>query len=143
MIDPANPVVALCARGMEAESGGDRDLAARLFLEAWERAADDYEACIAAHYVARHQSEPAELLRWNQVALQRADRVGDDRVAGFYPSLQLNLGFALERSGDRMGARDAYLAAAARLERLPEDRYGEIVRDGVRRALARVRAAGD
>ncbi|MGE0552609.1 MAG: hypothetical protein AB7R55_04180 [Gemmatimonadales bacterium] len=127
---------------MNAESAGNAGLAARLFLEAWERAGDDYEACIAAHYLARHQTEPAELLRWNQVALERADRVADERVAGFYPSLQLNLGHALERNGDRAGAREAYLKAAALLDRLPQGRYGAIVRDGVRRALERVRAGG-
>lgn len=142
MIDPENPVVALCTRGMAAERAGDAGLAARLFLEAWELAGDDYEACIAAHYVARHQDDPAELLRWNRVALERAARAEEGRVAGFYPSLHLNLGYALERSGDSDGARAAYLEAAGRLDRLPAGGYGDLVREGVRRALERSASAG-
>lgn len=55
MTDPENVVVRLCAQGMQAEAEG-RDAQARdLFLQAWEAAEDDYDACIAAHYLARHQ----------------------------------------------------------------------------------------
>ncbi len=63
-----------------------------LYQQAWELHADDYEACIAAHYLARFQDNPWETLRWNQIALERADRVNDERVAELYPSLYLNLG---------------------------------------------------
>jgi len=122
---------------MAAERAGDAGLAARLYLEAWELAGDDYEGCIAAHYVARQQDDAAELLRWNRVALERAARTAEERVAGFYPSLHLNLGYALERNGDVAGARAAYREAAGRLDRLPAGGYGDLVREGVRRALER------
>jgi len=142
MIDPDNPVVKRCAEGMAAEAAGRPAEAAALFLEAWELATDDYEACVAAHYLARHQSEPADLLHWNQLALDRAELVADDRVAGFFPSLHLNLGYALEQSGDRDGAGREYRKAAAMVERLPSGPYGDLVRDGVRRGLERVAEPG-
>ena len=92
MIDPANPIVQLCAQGMQAETRGHPDEASALYMQAWQSSADDYEACIAAHYVARQQDDPNEMLRWNQIALDRADAAGDERVRAFYPSLLLNLG---------------------------------------------------
>src|SRR5215470_5632474 len=99
-MDPGNPVIALCAQGMRAEGEG-RDAEARaLFLQAWEAATDDYEACVAAHYLARQQDTPQESLHWNRECLQRADRVGDERVRGFYPSLHLSLARAHEKLGD-------------------------------------------
>ncbi|RGC68468.1 hypothetical protein C5N14_13190 [Micromonospora sp. MW-13] len=33
---------------------------------------DDYDACVAAHYLARQQDDPEEILRWNQEALRHA-----------------------------------------------------------------------
>ena len=65
-VDPANPVVQLCAAGMAIE--GDPLGARALFAEAWALQSDDYEACIAAHYVARHQATAEETLRWNALA---------------------------------------------------------------------------
>ncbi len=61
-------------------------------MQAWEAPTDDYEACVAAHYEARHQEGPQDALHWNQEALARAEVVGDDRVRSFYPSLYLNMG---------------------------------------------------
>lgn len=88
-IDPDNAVAKLCAHGMEAEGAGRFNEAKALFEQAWETAGDDYERCIAAHYLARHQDGPQEILRWNAACLRRADCAGDARVAGCYPSLYL------------------------------------------------------
>ncbi len=136
-MDPNNLVVKLCVEGMRAEGDGKHADAAALFAQAWERAADDFERCIAAHYVARHQSSPAEMLRWNRVALDCAGAVGDERVQGFYPSLHLNLGYSYEQLGDLAEARRWYALAGAGAERLPDNRYGGIVREGAANGLAR------
>ena len=64
-MDPNNPVVKLCVQGMVCEGQGLFDEASRLFLSAWEQCGNDFERCIAAHYVARHQKDPLETLRWN------------------------------------------------------------------------------
>ena len=84
-MNPDNPVVRLCADGMRAEADGRAADARDLFQKAWETATDDYEACVAAHYLARHQPTPEDTLHWNRECLARADRVGDERVRGFLP----------------------------------------------------------
>jgi hypothetical protein len=141
-MDPNNAVVTLCVQGMQAEADGDPGRAARIFTAAWEAAGDDYERCIAAHYVARHQPNPAATLEWNARCLALADAVGDERVAGFYPSLYLNLGKASEDLGRLDEARDHYAAAEGTFAVLPGDGYGAMVRSAVVRGLLRVGAAG-
>jgi tetratricopeptide (TPR) repeat protein len=123
---------------MRAETEGRIDEARLLFIQAWEESKNDYDACIAAHYVARHQKTPEEILRWNQESLDRADALNDERMQDFYPSLYLNLGKAHEDLGNREMARKYYELAAARMNGLPAGRYGDVVRDGIKRGLQRV-----
>jgi len=130
-MDANNPVVRLCAEGMQAESEGRVAEARTLFERTWEASTDDYEACIAAHYVARHQTDTEATFYWNQEALRRADAVKDDRVRGFYPSLYLNLGNSYELLGNAVEACRHYELAAARLRDLPPGPYGDMVRSGV------------
>ncbi len=137
-MNPANPIVKLCVEGMRAETEGRIDEARLLFIQAWEESKNDYDACIAAHYVARHQKTPEEILRWNQESLDRADALNDERMQDFYPSLYLNLGKAHEDLGNREMARKCYELAAARMNGLPGGRYGDVVRDGIKRRLQRV-----
>ncbi len=111
-IDLDNPVIKLCLEGTQAEFRGRMDEAQRLYQRAWEISTDDYEACIAAHYVARHQPTLQETLRWNQIALDHAEAAPDDRVGKFYPSLYLNLGRSYERLGDQAEAQRYYDRAA-------------------------------
>ena len=113
-IDPENPVIQLCIAGTQAEFQGQAGQARELYLQAWNLAGDDYEACIAAHYMARFQDNPAETLRWNRDALRCADALGDDeRVKSFYPSLYLNMGRSHELLGDQTEAHRYYALAAA------------------------------
>lgn len=137
-MDSNNPVVQFCAEGMQAEATGQFDAALSLFTRAWEQSQTDFEACIAAHYLARHQASPAEALRWNQVSLDRANRLRDDSVAGFYPSLYLNLGKSYEDLGNMRNARTYYELAAEAAGRLGYDRYADTVRDAITRGLERV-----
>ena len=139
-MDPEHPVVKLCAEGARAEMEGDAERAAALFNRAWEVAGDDYHACMAAHMVARYQVTAEDTLRWNEVALERADAVGDERVEGFYPSLLLNLGYSHEMLGDLDQARTCYEEAARRADRLPRDPYGDMVCGGIAAGLGRTRA---
>lgn len=136
-MDANNPAVKLCSAGMQAEGEGRQAEAKALFEQAWHESRDDYEACIAAHYVARHQPTVAEEFEWNRLALERAERVGDDRVAGFFPSLHLNLGNSFEKLGRLDEARDHYGRAAAGLHLLGESPYARLVRAGVTAGQAR------
>jgi hypothetical protein len=114
-MDTNNPVIKRCAEGMQAEFQGRFGDAHDLFMKAWEASRDDYEACVAAHYVARHEDSPQEALHWNQEALTRADAVGDERVRGFYPSLYLNLGHSARCSAISEARRYYALADSASL----------------------------
>lgn len=136
--DPNNPVVRLCAEGINSEMAGKADEATRLYQEAWEARTDDYEACIAAHYLARVQRTPNEVLNWNRESLRYADAVNDERVEGFYPSLYLNMGKAYEDLGKREEARKFYGLAEGKAITLPEGKYGDVVRHGVTEGLKRV-----
>ena len=133
-----NPVVKLCVQGMEGESKGNFDEASRLFLSAWSQSMNDFERCIAAHYVARHQKSPDEALHWNQRSLDYARAVGDETVSGFFPSLYLNMGKAYEDLRRLDDARHFYAMTAAALTSLPDDPYVRLIRDAVERALERV-----
>lgn len=137
-IDPTDPVVVLCAAGMRAEGAGDIDDARGLFEQAWRTATTDYQSCIAAHYVARLQLDPADTLEWNERCLTLADAVGDESVSTFYPSAYLNIGSSLEKLGRWQAAENAYLEAGQVLARLGDDGYAALVRGAVARGLARV-----
>jgi hypothetical protein len=76
-MDPNNSVVRLCVRGTECEGRGRFEDAAQLFLSAWNESTDDFERCIAAHYVARHQKNPVDALMWNQRSLGLANPVAE------------------------------------------------------------------
>lgn len=111
-MDINNPIIQLCMQGALAEFEKRVDDARALYQQAWKLHSDDYEACIAAHYAARFQDTPEETLRWNQIALERAAAVNDERVKDFYPSLYLNLGNSYEVMGNQEEAQRYYSLAA-------------------------------
>jgi hypothetical protein len=111
-MDITNPVIQLCLQGSRAEFEHRPEDARALYRQAWEAHRDDYEACIAAHYLARSHDKPEEVLRWNELALEHAQAVKDEKVAAFYPSLYLNLGSAHEKLGNQIEAQRYYQLAA-------------------------------
>lgn len=130
-MDLDNPVIKLCMDGTHAEFQGQIDKARSCYQQAWEAVQDDYDACIAAHYLARFQTCPEKRLYWNQVALEKAEAVGDERVQYFYPSLYLNMGQSHELLGNRIEAK-RYFDLAAQLgvkHQVPDQR--RTVRQGV------------
>ncbi|MGW9041368.1 hypothetical protein ACWGQL_02205 [Streptomyces lydicus] len=146
-VDPELPVVRLCVEGMQAEAEGRAEAALELFQRAWDTATDDYEACIAAHYLARHQTSPEDTLRWNQECLDRADRVGDERVRGFYPSLYVNIGHACRQLGQPALAHAYFVQAADRVSDASEGQYGDwnrfAIAEGLRGTASAVAEADD
>jgi tetratricopeptide (TPR) repeat protein len=112
-MDTNNPVIQLCLAGVRAEFEHQPEQARAFYQQAWETRRDDYEACVAAHYVARYAENPVEALRWNQIALECAEAVKDGRVEAFYPSLYLNMGQAHENLGNQEKAQEYYDRAAS------------------------------
>ena len=130
-IDPENPVVRLCAEGMAIE--GDAPAARELFEKAWALCRDDYDASIAAHFIARHQATPDETLRWNAFAVRHAEAVGDHRVDDLLASLYLNLGESYRVLGRSDEAAAAAERASEALIGLPPGGYRDFVAGGIDR----------
>lgn len=136
-LDPANPVAALVIEGMEAEAGGRPDDARTLFDQAWAARTTHAEAAVAAHYVARQQPSAKEALAWNQRALDAALLADQALVAGWLPSLHLNLARSHEELGDVERAHDHYRRARDATPALDDDGYGQLIRGGIANGLAR------
>ncbi len=136
MIDPENPVVQLCAEGMALE--GTPAEARRRFEAAWAVRTDDYDAAIAAHFLARHQDTPVAALHWNNLAVQHAAAVADGRAAPFMASLYLNLAAAHSSLGERDAAGSALEQADTQLATLPPDGYRNFLVMGIRRLASQL-----
>lgn len=135
--DPNNKVVKLCAEGMQFEAEGKIDEAHSLFQQAWDIAADDFEAFTAAHYLARNQKDPADVLKWNLEALKRANAIRGDETKEHYPSLYLNVGKSYETLNDNKEANNYYQFAADYSSFLPSGKYSDMIRMGIAAGLNR------
>lgn len=129
---------------------GDVDSARRGLLDLWDEvgvAGDPFHRCTLAHYLADLQDDPAEALIWDVRALDAAGELTDERaqqhhaslqVAGFYPSLYLNIADNLRRLGSFQAAAEYIEKAHERVLILPDDSYGRMIRSavtGVRQAI--------
>src|SRR4051794_20115120 len=85
--NPNNTVIQLCMQGMNLEDKDQPEEAAGLFLQAWEKATNDFEKFIAAWYVARRQLNVSDKLKWYEAALQSALNVNNEGVKGAFTSV--------------------------------------------------------
>ncbi|NTW71324.1 MAG: NAD(+)--rifampin ADP-ribosyltransferase [Eubacteriaceae bacterium] len=106
--DPNNNIIKLCLRGMGMEDSGKPEDASLLFLKAWSEATDDFERFIAAYYVARHQKNISDKLKWLETSLQFALKLNDDTVKSAFPLLYLNIAKCYEELGDPDKAKKNY-----------------------------------
>ena len=137
--DLDSAVVQLCAAGMAVD--GDAAAARALFAKAWDARSDDYDASIAAHFVARHQATAEEMLFWNTVAVRHAEAITDGRANDLMASLYLNLGDAHRVLEHHLEARAAARCAHDALVHLPPGGYREFVAHGIERLQARLAEA--
>ena len=105
---PSNNVIKLCVQGMDMEGKGKPEEASRLFLQAWNEATNDFEKFTAAHFVARHQENVSDKLKWHETALQFALRINDDAVKAAFPSLYSNIAKCYEVLNDLDNAKKNY-----------------------------------
>ena len=136
--DPNNPVIQLCVQGMNAEGEGKVEEAHQLFQRAWDTAENNFEKFTAAHYLARNQKDPDDVLKWNLEALSLAKTIKDDSTKGHYPSLYLNVAKSYETLGDKEEAARYYQLAADACAHLPAGKYADMTRSGVSAGLKRV-----
>lgn len=124
---------------MEMEGKGKPDEANRLFHQAWDEATNDFEKFTAAHYVARHQKNVADKLKWDETALQLALKINDDHIKESYPSLYLNIAKCHEDLHDFENARKNYELALSFSHHLTDNGYGKMIRGGILSGLERVK----
>lgn len=110
---PNNNIIKLCLKGMELEGKGKPEEASTVFLQAWNEATNDFEKFIAAHYVARHQKNISDKLKWLETALQFALKINNDTVKGAFPTLYLNIAKCYEDLSDLDNAKKNYELAAS------------------------------
>lgn len=132
---------------------GATDPAREALLALWTEigaAGDPLHRCSLAHYLADTYDDPAEALVWDVRALDAADALTDSRaqayhdslrVAGFYPSLHLNLADNFRRLGAFPAATRHLTAATTHLDDLPDDDYGTTIRTILTEVAAAVAAA--
>lgn len=147
-----DPVLAKIDQGIRLGIAGDRAAARGVFSLLWEETGTDGDPlhrCAIAHSMADVQDDPVDELEWDLRALTAANEVTDDRtaragvpggVAGFYPSLHLNLADAYRRLGDPAQARYHVAAGRERLDALSDDGYGAMIRGALQRIAAELEA---
>ena len=98
--DPRNNIIKLCVQGMGMEGKGKPEEASRIFLQAWHEATNDFEKFTAAYYVARHQKNVPDKLKWLETSLQFALIINDVTVKGAFPSLYSSIAKCYEDLSD-------------------------------------------
>lgn len=111
--NPNNNVVKYCLQGMGMEEKGEPEEASKLFLQAWDEATNDFEKFIAAHYVARHQKDISDKLKWLETALDFALKINNDTVNSAFPALYLNIAKCYEALNDPDKAKKNYELATS------------------------------
>lgn len=142
-----SPTTERLLAAIEVLHAGER-AAARAQLEALEAVlpADDwFHRCVLAHYLADAQDDAHAELRWDERALEAAQRAAPEHfdgrfpgmtLASFFPSLHLNLAADLEKL-ERFGeARAHAVAARTSLDALPDTPLRRMTRDAGRAARA-------
>jgi hypothetical protein len=128
---------------------GETQQARELLLQLWEQispAGEPLQICTMAHFLADTETEPTGELEWDLRALAAAigTRDADDRdavtpeLAGFLPSLHLNVGDCYRRLGDHERARLHAHHGLNRAAALPDDGYGGMINTGLRRLRERL-----
>src|SRR6187200_1638843 len=106
--NPNNHVIKLCIEGMGMEETGKPDEAGKLFVQAWNKATNDFEKFTAAYYVARHQENTSGKLKWLETSLQFALKINNDAVTSAFPSLYSNIAKCYEDLNDHANAKKNY-----------------------------------
>ncbi|MFJ4774524.1 hypothetical protein ACIP88_36390 [Streptomyces uncialis] len=135
---PTSPDPTMEAIGEAVTEGrtGNTHSARHQLLDLWSQigvTGDPLHRCSLAHYLADLYEDPAQALAWDVRALDAADAVTERRVqehhadlhiAGFYPSLHLNLADNYRRLGSFDAATEHINAAKGHALNLRQDAYG-------------------
>ncbi|MBD0710259.1 MULTISPECIES: hypothetical protein [unclassified Streptomyces] len=138
-----DPIMEAIGRAVVEGRTGDAATARRKLQDLWTvigANGDPLHRCSLAHYLADLYEDPAEALTWNLRALEAVDALTDQRVdrhhaglrvAGFRPSLHLNLADDHRRLGSFTAAAEHIEAARTHAPNLPGDAYGAMIRTAI------------
>ncbi|GAA2390938.1 hypothetical protein GCM10010420_13650 [Streptomyces glaucosporus] len=147
-----DPTMEAIGRAVAEGRAGDVASARRKLLDLWSAigvTGDPLHRCTLAHHLADLHDHPAQALTWDVRALDAADALTEQRVqehhaglriAGFYPSLHLNLADDHRRLGSFEAATEHIDAAGKHAPDLPRNAYGALLRaaiEQVAEAIAR------
>lgn len=139
----ADPMMDAITTAVSLGREGDVSTARDELLAIWRRIGamgDPLHRCTLAHYLADLYAHPAAALIWDVRALDAADALTDQRtqdhdpslqVAGFYPSLHLNIADNLRRLGAFDDASAHIATADERAVALPAGPYGDMIRTAI------------
>ena len=130
---------------------GRTQQARELLLRLWNRISQSgapLQICTIAHFLADTETEATAELEWDLRALEAAigTRDTDDRdpldpdLAGFLPSLHLNVGDCYRRLGDHERARLHARHGLNRAGALADGGYGAMIKGGLHRLRESVAA---
>lgn len=141
-------------KGIELNQHGEREAARAVFAQIWseigQERGDPFHRCALAHSMADVQDDVHDELAWDLRALEAADLITDERaaqagvmspVAGFYPSLHLNLGECYRKLGDLDRAREQLERGQAAVGALGDNGYGQMIKRGLDRLDERLTSA--
>ena len=110
---PNNNVVKICLQGMSLEEKGEPEKAGKVFTQAWDEAANDFEKYLAAYFLARYQINVSDKLKWLEKSLQFALSINDENIKSSFPSLYSNIARCYEDLNDSDKAKKNYELAAS------------------------------
>ncbi|RMI33934.1 hypothetical protein [Nocardia stercoris] len=144
-----DPIMVAISDAIVAGRRGELEQARHRLAELWDEVGaegDPLHRCTIGHYLADlFGDDPAEALNWDVRALEAADGLTDERtqrhhetlsVAGFYPSLHLNVADNFRRIGSFAAAHRHLTAARERLAALSADNYAHTVATGIENVAA-------
>lgn len=139
----SDSVMAAITQAVAEGQSGDSASARDKLLSLWSTigvTGDPLHRCTLAHYLADLYDDPAHALAWDIRALDAADAITEQRtqshhpdlhIAGFYPSLHLNLADNYRRLSSFEAATTHLTAAKAQAHHLPQDTYGNLLRTAI------------
>ncbi|BBF99240.1 MULTISPECIES: hypothetical protein [Pseudonocardia] len=139
-----DPTMEAISAAVRLGRDGDVESARQQLLATWQQigvGGDPFHRCTLAHHLADFCPDPAEALVWDVRALDAADAVTAERaqqyhagldVAGFYPSLYLNIADNFRRLGAFRAATGYIDSTEQHTSALPAGPYADTIHTAVR-----------
>ena len=118
---PSNKIVQFCIQGMAMEDQGKPDEASKLFHQAWNKASNDFEKYLAAYYIARHQEDVRDKLKWLEMSLALAIKVNSVAATSAFPNLYSSIAKCYDELGDPENAKKSRILAGESADRPSDD----------------------